>query len=439
MKRRPNDPNREELEREAMAELQRTLGGQGRPSAPPTRRSSAGRSRAWGAAEPAWSAPPAEPAWRAPDPEPEPEEWRPSRQARSRPTAPEPEPAFEDDEELEEEWTDEAEDWEYDDPRDDGGVRPIGLIGVPLDYDATEVALEQLAQRANVRRPIDMVHGVDAFEAEQTRDRAMAQFLERQEARKKADAELAAQRSAAGAGEFMPKPAAFPPLSPGLSAKSLVMQPVAAPPLNRPGPSLAEEAAAARAASKAANEAADVAESRSKAARRPSGATEAPARAPRKRAAASDPAATTAAKKAVTKAPAKPAAEPVPAKPAARKAGTKRAAPAARAAKPAATKPAATAATTKVATTKAATTKAAAKKVATTKAATTKAAAKKVATKKVATKPVATKPAATKPATTKKAATKKAVTTRKAAAPVEEAAAAPTPKRVVSTRGRSRR
>ncbi len=235
MKRRSKSTNDADAEREAMAELQRaTGGGQPRPAAP-------GRPSAWGAAReqdraggrderpPAWGAS-RQPAWQ-PEPEPEPA-WEPPRQravgTRGR-SAPPPAPWEVDDEDE----PDPGEGWDREDPtyEDDG---PVGLLGVPLDYDATGIALEQLAQRSNIRRPADMVIGVDAMEAEMVRDRAMAQFLERQQVRGREDAERAAARAAA-TGDAPTKRAAFGPLSPGLSAKSLVMQPVAAPPLNLPG------------------------------------------------------------------------------------------------------------------------------------------------------------------------------------------------------------
>ncbi len=245
MKRRSrdnNDDERGQLEREAMAELQRQAGGPppSRPSASP------------GAPRPAWGGPAAPAtfgtrAGRPAEPAPEPT-WRARRPAPRPAPEPEPEEEWAVDEDVAEEDQDEAwaeGDWEDDPDGGEGG--PMGLLGIPLDYDATGIALQQLAERSNVRRPADFVVGVDAFEAEQTRDRAMAQFLERQKVRQLQDAELAAARAAASPHASPPqKRAAFPPLSPGLSAKSLVMQPVAAPPLNRPQPPLSAPKPAAR-------------------------------------------------------------------------------------------------------------------------------------------------------------------------------------------------
>ena len=209
MKRRSNEEERNRLEREAMAELQRQTSG----PPPSAQRPSAGGRRAWGAdVTPAWQRGP-----EAPTTEPEPQQTVP----------------FEEDEEAS--WEEDDGEWEDDEGGEEG--EPMGLLGIPLDYDATGIALQQLADRSNVRRPADYVVGVGALEAEQARDRAMAQFLQGQKVRQRKDAELAAARAAASPERTEPQPrAAFPSLSPGLSAKSLVMQPVAAPPLNVPKP-----------------------------------------------------------------------------------------------------------------------------------------------------------------------------------------------------------
>ncbi|HEV8116812.1 MAG TPA: hypothetical protein VGP53_11290, partial [Acidimicrobiales bacterium] len=215
MKRRSNDEDRAELEQQAMAELARQAGHP--PSRPSMPRSGAGAAPAWGIGTTPSATPAPEPAWKR-------------AAARERAL---PEPEWEADEadeagELEEEW--EEDGWED----DEGGDEPIGLLGVPLDYDATGIALQQLAERSNIRRPVGSISGVDPTDAERVRDRAIAQFLDRQKVRARQDAELAAAREAANPGPKAPtKRAAYPPLSPGLSAKSLVMQPVAAPALNR--------------------------------------------------------------------------------------------------------------------------------------------------------------------------------------------------------------
>ena len=214
MKRRSNDEKRAQLEQEAMAELARQASQP--PSRPSMPRSRGGAAPAWGIGTTPVSTPAPEPAWKR-------------AAARERPPPePEWEAADEDAEAAEEAW--EEDGWED----DEGGDEPIGLLGVPLDYDATGIALQQLAERSNIRRPVGAVLGVDPTDAERVRDRAMAQFLDRQKIRARQDAELAAAREAANPAPKAPaKRAPFPPLSPGLSAKSLVMQPVAAPPLNR--------------------------------------------------------------------------------------------------------------------------------------------------------------------------------------------------------------
>jgi len=210
MKRRSNNDDRAQLEQEAMAELARQAGPP--PSRPSMRQSRAGAPPAWGVGPTPSAAPAPEPAWK--------------RRERA---LPEPEWEADEADEGEEEW--EEDGWED----DVDGDEPIGLLGVPLDYDATGIALQQLAERSNIRRPVSSVSGIDPTDAERFRDRALAQFLDGQKVRARQDAELAAAREAANPKPKAPtKRAAYPPLSPGLSAKSLVMQPVAAPPLNRP-------------------------------------------------------------------------------------------------------------------------------------------------------------------------------------------------------------
>ena len=238
MKRRsrtPDEqPDRAQLEAEAMAELQRAAG------APPNRPSSPSRANrpapAWGA--PTTPSPPVQPAWEAADPEPE---WRPSHGSPGRSSGRRAEAAGpEEDEEEVGYWSDEVdegdedEEWYEEDDEDVAdGNQPIRLLGVPLDYDATGIALQQLAERSNVRRPAPMVTGVDNFEAERIRDQAMAKFLEGQKLRARQEAERAAAAAGEAPAPAPTKRAAYPPLSPGLSAKNLVMQPVTPPPLNR--------------------------------------------------------------------------------------------------------------------------------------------------------------------------------------------------------------
>ena len=238
MKRRSNNDDRAQLEQEAMAELARQAGPP--PSRPSMPQSRAGAPPAWGVGPTPSAAPAPEPAWKRREralPEPE---WEAGE--------------ADDADDVEEEW--EEDGWED----DVDGDEPIGLLGVPLDYDATGIALQQLAERSNIRRPVSSVSGIDPTDAERFRDRALAQFLDGQKVRARQDAELAAAREAANPKPKAPtKRAAYPPLSPGLSAKSLVMQPVAAPPLNRPlsadARSTAAKAPAARAGAAGPNKA----------------------------------------------------------------------------------------------------------------------------------------------------------------------------------------
>ena len=243
LRRLPRPPDaaarRAQLEAEAAAELQRATGSQaqswrdlGAVQRPP--------SRFTRRVEPEEPEEPEEPAV-----EQRPTAARSSMRPQARPqTAPPLPPRSAAARQVEAEYDEDDPDGEYDDEYDDEygeyDDEPIPLLGVASDFDATGVALRQLAERSSSVRPEDIVMRIDAVEAQATRDRAMADFLERQARQREA-----MQRAGAGTPVKRAAPA-MPamPVTPGLVARARPSSPAPALPaqLARAGPPKAAHA-----------------------------------------------------------------------------------------------------------------------------------------------------------------------------------------------------